>query len=61
MNKQKSGTAHDKAHAATKGSPKRSPIQYKVKLSPKKVAKKVFNPFGIDLSSNVEKILGTDS
>ena len=42
-------------------SSKRSPKKFKVKLSPKKVPKKVFNPFGIDLSTNVEKILGTDS
>ena len=42
-------------------SPRKSPMKFKVKLTPKVKPKQVFNPFGLDLSSNVEKILGTDS
>ena len=44
-----------------KKSPRKKAFKFKVKLSPKKVPKKVFNPFGMDLSTNVEKILGMDS
>jgi len=40
---------------------KRSPnMRFRLKKSPKK-DKNIFNPFGLDLSSNVEKILGLDS
>ena len=45
----------------SKRSPKRQPVKFKVKFSPKRQPKQVFNPFNIDLSSNVQKILGTDS
>ena len=35
-------------------------MRFRLKKSPKK-DKNIFNPFGLDLSSNVEKILGLDS
>ena len=50
-----------KSGKSVKASPRKGVYKFKVKLSPKKVAKKVFNPFGMDLSTNVEKILGLDS
>lgn len=40
--------------AKNKNTPKtRTKVSFRVKLSPKKKEKEVFNPFGLDLSSNV--------